>query len=73
MASATISALAAGLIGLGIGNTRLKKYEQAIEEGHILILLDIPINQIDKFNELITKHHPEVNFEGMEPILPPSY
>jgi hypothetical protein len=73
IASATISSLAAGLIGMSLGNTRLKKYEQAIEHGEILVLLDIPKDRIEDITKLITKHHPEATFEGIEPLLPPSY
>lgn len=73
IASATIASLAAGLIGMSLGNTRLKKYEQAIEQGELLLLLDVPKDQIDTISDLIIKHHPEVEFEGMEPLLPPSF
>lgn len=73
IASATIASLAAGLIGMSLGNTRLKKYEQAIEQGELLLLLDVPKDQINTISNLIIKHHPEVEFEGMEPLLPPSF
>jgi hypothetical protein len=73
IASATIASLAAGLIGMSLGNTRLKKYEQAIEQGELLLLLDIPKDQINTISNLIIKHHPEAEFEGMEPFLPPSF
>jgi hypothetical protein len=73
IASATISSLAAGLIGMSLGNTRLKRYEQAIEHGELLVLLDIPKDRIEDITKLITKHHHEATFEGIEPLLPPSY
>lgn len=79
-----IAGLLAGLIGLRFAgcrfnwdglreNTRLKKYEQAIEQGELLLLLDIPKDQINTISNLIIKHHPEAEFEGMEPFLPPSF
>jgi hypothetical protein len=72
-ASATIASLAAGLIGMGLGNTRLKKYEQAIEKGEFLLLLDVPKDQIEPVTNRILKHHPEAEFEGIEPLMPPSF
>lgn len=60
-----------GVDGVDEGNTRLKPYEEAIEKGELLILLDIPKYQVDEISRLIIKHHPEAEFEGMEPILPP--
>lgn len=73
IASATIASLAAGLIGMNIGNSRLKKYEEAIEQGELLLLIDIPKDQIEAISESIAKHHPEAEFEGMESILPPAF
>jgi len=73
IASATIASIAAGLIGMGQGNTRLKKFEQAIEAGEFLLLLDVPTDRIDEISNSIVKHHPEAEFEGIEPLLPPSY
>ncbi len=73
LASATIASLASGLIGMGIGNTRLKKFAQAIEQGELLVLVDVPKERIETIRQLIITHHPEAEFEGLEPILPPSY
>jgi hypothetical protein len=73
MAGATIGSLMGGLIGMNTGNTRLKQFEEAIERGEFLMLLDISKEQIESIKKLITKHHPEATFEGIEPLLPPSY
>jgi len=73
MAGATIGSLMGGLAGMNSGNSKLKKYEQAIEQGELLVLLDIPKEQIEAIRKSITKHHPEATFEGIEPLLPPSY
>ncbi len=73
MAGATIGSLMGGLSGMNSGNSRLKQFEQVIEQGQLLVLLDIPKERIEEFKKLITKHHPEAKFEGVEPLLPPSY
>ncbi|MGZ8227837.1 MAG: DUF1269 domain-containing protein [Methylococcaceae bacterium] len=73
MAGATIGSLMGGLAGMNSGNSRLERFEEAIEQGALLVLLDIPKNRIDAITRLITKHHPEASFEGIEPLLPPSY
>ncbi len=69
-AGATIGSLAAGLSGLSVGNSKLKQFEQAIEDGQLLILLDIPRDQIEQVSDSITKHHPKAEFDGIEPLLP---
>ncbi|MDO9139763.1 MAG: DUF1269 domain-containing protein [Methylobacter sp.] len=73
MAGATIGSLMGGLAGMNSGNSRLRQFEQAIEQGELLVLVDIPRDRIDAIRQLITKHHPEAEFEGIEPIMPPSY
>ena len=70
---ATIGAMMSGLAGLQVGNSRVKDYADAIEHGQLLVLIDIPKQRIDAIKQLITKHHPEAKFEGIEPIMPPNY
>ncbi len=73
MAGATIGSLMGGLAGMNSGNSRLKQFEQAIEQGELLVLVDIPRERIEVIRKLVIKHHPEAEFEGIEPIFPPSY
>ena len=70
---ATIGTIMSGLAGLQVGNSRVKQYEEAIERGELLIMVDIPKERIDAISKLITKHHPTAVFEGIEPLFPPSY
>ena len=70
---ATIGAIMSGLAGLQVGNSRVKQYEEAIERGELLVMVDIPKERIDAISQLIIKHHPIAQFEGIEPLLPPSY
>lgn len=73
MAGATIGSLMGGLAGMNSGNSRLKQFEEAIEQGELLMLVDIPRERIEWIKNLVAKHHPEAEFGGIEPILPPSY
>ena len=70
---ATIGTMASGLAGLQTGNSRVKQYEEAIEKGELLVMVDISKERIDEISKIIVKHHPTAEFEGIEPILPPSY
>ncbi len=71
LAGAGLGSWFAGMVGLNVGNSRLKPYEEAIERGELLLMVDVPKNEVEKFHELIRKHHPEVEFEGTEPTIPP--
>jgi hypothetical protein len=56
---ATIGTIMRGLSGLQCGNSRVKQYEDAIERGELLVMVDIPKERIDAMSKLIIKHHPE--------------
>jgi hypothetical protein len=71
MAGATIGSMMNGLMGMNSGNTRLKKFEDAIEQGELLVLVDVPKERIEEVKQMVKKHHPDVDFEGVEPFLPP--
>ena len=70
---ATIGTIMSGLAGLQVGNSKVKQYEKAIEKGELLVMVDIDKKRIDEISKVIVKHHPNAEFEGIEPILPPSY
>ena len=70
LAGAGMGAWLGGMIGLDADNTRHKKFLDAINEGHILMLIDIPKNRVDEISELVKKYHPEADFEGTEPDIP---
>lgn len=70
---ATIGAMMSGLAGLEVGNSRVKQYADAIEHGQLLVMVDIPKERIDAISQLIIKHHPSAQFEGIEPLFPPNY
>lgn len=73
LGGATIGAIMSGLAGLQVGNSKVKKYEHAIEHGEVLVMVDIARERIDGISQVITKHHPTATFEGIEPLMPPSY
>ncbi len=59
-----------GMIGLDVDNTRIKQFEAAIQAGEILVLVDVPKDRVDEIQNLVRKHHPDVDFEGTEPTIP---
>jgi hypothetical protein len=62
---ATIGAMISALAGLQVGNSKVKNYEEAIERGEVLVMVDIPKERIDAISKLIIKHHPAAQFEGI--------
>lgn len=64
---AGIGGLLTGIAGGSFSNSKLKSFESAIEKGQILIMADVPKNDVEKFEEIIKRLDPEVEVSGIEP------
>ncbi|MEN8259765.1 MAG: DUF1269 domain-containing protein [Pseudomonadota bacterium] len=71
LGGAGVGSWVSGMVGMSVGKSKLRAYEEAIERGEFLILVDMPKDRTDGLGQVIQKHHPEAEFEGTEPILPP--
>lgn len=70
-AGAGIGGLMSSMVGVGLPSSRLKKFEEAINQGEFLLLIDVPRARVDEIEEIVKKHHPEADIEGTEPMMPP--
>ena len=48
----------------------LKKFEKDIEDGKILMMIDVPVSRVQEIEEMLHKSHPEAIDRGMEPTTP---
>ena len=60
----------ASMVGLQVPNSRLKPFEQDIQAGKVLVMLDIPMSRLEQVKEIITRMHPEADDRGQEPTVP---
>ena len=58
-AGAGFGALVSTLLSSHEHNHRLDSFEQGIEEGQLLLLVDVPRKDVPQIQKLILKHHPE--------------
>ncbi len=70
LAGAAIGAWAASLVGVSVPSEEVQKYEEAIERGELLMLVDIPKSRTEEITDLIRKHHPEADIKEVEYIPP---
>lgn len=70
LAGAGVGAWVSSMIGADAPNTQLKEFENAIQQGQLLMMLDVPTARVDEIIELVKKHHPEAEVEGTEPTVP---
>lgn len=67
---AGLGAWAASMIGVSAPNTQLTRFEQALAQGQLLMLIDVPKSRVEEITELVHSHHPEAQVEGIEPTIP---
>jgi hypothetical protein len=60
----------ASMVGLQVPNSRLKGFEKDIEEGKILLMLDVPAGRSKEVHDVIARTHPEAMDRGQEPTVP---
>lgn len=70
LAGAAIGAWASGMIGSDVINSRVKPFEKAMENGQILLMVDVPRNDVEAINQMVKKHHPEIHTEKVDPTIP---
>ncbi len=67
---AGIGAWASSMIGISTPSERLKRFAPAIEQGKILLMVDVPRGRVEEIEERLQKLHPEARLEGVEPDIP---
>ncbi|MGI9320661.1 MAG: DUF1269 domain-containing protein [Thiogranum sp.] len=70
LAGAGMGAWLGGMIGMDVNNSHIKQFENAIQEGQILVLVDVPKDRVDEIQSSVKKHHSDADFEGTDPTIP---
>ena len=67
---AGFGAWASSMIGVSTPSSRLKRFEPSIEQGQILLMVDVPRSRVDEIETRLRALHPEAHLEGLEPNIP---
>src|SRR5262249_55452883 len=78
MTAAMIATILGALLGVWMGsmaaiavpNSRLKSFNDEIGRGKVLLILDVPYQQVDHLREIVTSRHPEVVLSAQETRYP---
>lgn len=63
-AGATLGTLSSFLVGLGMDNEKLAPFQQAIEDGKILLLVDVEESRVDNLENVVYSHHKDAVIES---------
>lgn len=61
---------ASGMAAAAIPNSSLRRFHDGIEQGQVLLIVDVPFHRVTEIETLISTRHPEISFGGMEPHIP---
>lgn len=67
---ALVGLWASSMIGASTPSQRLKRFAPAIEQGQVLLMVDVPRTRVDEIETMLERAHPEGHFEGVEPNIP---
>ena len=70
VAGALFGAWASSMIGVSTPSKRLARFEKQIEAGQILLMVDVPLWQVERIEARLQELHPEAHLEGTEPDIP---
>ncbi|HYR00811.1 MAG TPA: DUF1269 domain-containing protein [Casimicrobiaceae bacterium] len=60
----------AGMVGSAVPSSRLRKFERQLEQGMILLLIDVPEHRVEDVKSIVGRSHPEAIDRGLEPNIP---
>jgi hypothetical protein len=60
----------AGMVGSAVPSSRLRKFERQLEQGMILLLIDVPEHRVEDVKSIDGRSHPEAIDRGLEPNIP---
>lgn len=66
LAGAGVGALMSSLVGISIGSRRIEQFQEAMEQGEVLLMADVPRDRVEEIETIIKKHHPRVECEGTD-------
>lgn len=70
MIGGAFGAWSSSLIGVSTPSHRLERFRDAIEQGRILLMVDVPRSRVDEIEARLASLHPEAHLEGVEPNIP---
>lgn len=67
---ALLGAWISSMIGSSVPNSRLRPYQRALDEGKILLMVDVPQHRCEEIRERLHTIHPEAEDRGLDPHVP---
>jgi hypothetical protein len=70
LAGAVVGAWISSMVGSSCSNRCIRQFQSAIENGELLIMIDVPRPQVEEIEAVVVKHYPAAVCKGLEPTIP---
>jgi hypothetical protein len=70
LVGAPVGAWASSMIGVSTPSKRLQRFEVQIEQGQVLLMVDVPRSRVEEIEARLQALLPEAHLEGVEPNIP---
>jgi len=67
---AVFGAWASSMAASSVPNSKLKRFQADIEQGKVLMMVDVPMRRVQEISDLVARRHPEAVSAGFEPTIP---
>lgn len=67
---ALIGLFASTMVAVNIPNSRLKSFVHEINKGRLLLMVDVPVEQVETVSEMVKNRHPEADVRDVDPRIP---
>lgn len=70
IAGGLFGAWTSSMIGVSVPSQRLRRFQPLIDQGQVLLMVDVPRRRVDEIETYLRRQHPEAHWEGVEPNIP---
>ncbi|MES2151777.1 MAG: DUF1269 domain-containing protein [Pseudomonadota bacterium] len=70
LGGAVFGAWASGMNAAAVPNSRLAQFTERIQNGEVLLIIDLPHSRVAEIEELIKERHPDYTFGGQDSHVP---
>lgn len=67
---AVLGAWMASMAAAAVPNSRLKQFQAEIGQGKVLLMVDVPLEKVERIRQLVLERHPEAVSGGQETRFP---
>lgn len=70
LAGAVFGAWVSSMAASSVPNSKLKRFQSDIEQGKVLMMVDVPMRRVQEISDRVALRHPEALSGGFEPTIP---